>query len=66
MSELEIKIPVSPERSYPIRIGTGILGSLWPEIESGFEKLNKFVVTDENLVAAILKSSPAKEISPLL
>jgi 3-dehydroquinate synthase len=52
MSELEIKIPVSPERSYPIRIGTGILGSLWSEIESGFEKLNKFVVTDENLVAA--------------
>lgn len=57
MLELEIKIPVSPEKSplgasYPIRICTDILGSLWPEIESGFEKLNKFVITDENLVAA--------------
>jgi len=52
MLELDIKIPASPAASYPIKIGTDILGSLWPEIESDFDKLSKFVVTDENLVAA--------------
>jgi len=52
MLEHEVKIPASPEASYPIRIGTDILDSLWPEIESGFDKLNKFIVTDENLVSA--------------
>ncbi len=52
MLELDIKIPVSPEVSYRIKIGTDILESLWPEIEAKFGKLNKFVVTDENLVSA--------------
>ena len=52
MLEHEVKIPSSPEASYPIKIGTDILGSLWPQIESDFKKLNKFIVTDENLVSA--------------
>jgi len=52
MLELDIQIPASKTASYRIKIGTDFLGSLWPEIESGFEKLNKFVVTDENLVSA--------------
>ncbi|MHC4327823.1 MAG: 3-dehydroquinate synthase [Planctomycetota bacterium] len=52
MLELEIKIPASPEGGYPIRIGTDILGSLWPQIEADFDKYSKFVVTDENLVSA--------------
>ncbi|MBN2181599.1 MAG: 3-dehydroquinate synthase [Sedimentisphaerales bacterium] len=52
MLEHEVKIPAMPETGYQIRIGADILGSLWPEIESSFGKLNKFIVTDENLVSA--------------
>jgi 3-dehydroquinate synthase len=52
MLEQEIKIPASPGGSYPIRIGTEILGLLWPRIETDFSKYSKFVVTDENLVSA--------------
>jgi len=74
--EHEIKVPASAAASYKIRIGTGILGSLWSQIEADFERLNKFVVTDENLVYAghlekllgqkdvpTLVISPAGEIS---
>jgi 3-dehydroquinate synthase len=50
--EQEIKIPASPAASYRIKIGTGILGSLWSQIEADFAGYNKFVVTDENLVSA--------------
>ena len=52
MLEQEIKIPASPGGGYPIRIGTEILDSLWPQIEADFGKYSKFVVTDENLVSA--------------
>jgi 3-dehydroquinate synthase len=52
MLEQEIKIPASPVASYKIKIGTDILGSLWPRIEADFAGYNKFVVTDENLVSA--------------
>ena len=62
MSELDIKIPGSAAfaplgarplgTSYRIKIGTNILESLWSEIEADFGKLNKFIVTDENLVSA--------------
>ncbi|MHC4566112.1 MAG: dehydroquinate synthase/iron-containing alcohol dehydrogenase family protein, partial [Planctomycetota bacterium] len=52
MLELDIKIPASPEGGYPIRIGTDILGSLWPRLEADFGKHNKFVVTDENVASA--------------
>lgn len=52
MLEQRIKIPVSPAASYKIRIGTEILGSLWPRIEADFKRHNPFIVTDENLVSA--------------
>jgi len=52
MLEQEIKIPASPAANYRIKIGTDILGSLWPRIEADFAGYNKFVVTDENLVSA--------------
>jgi 3-dehydroquinate synthase len=52
MLEQEIKIPASPGVSYRIKIGTGILGSLWPQIEADFARHSKFVVTDENLVSS--------------
>lgn len=51
MLELDIKIPASSESSYPIRIGSDILGSVWDRIEADFGKHNKFVVTDENLAS---------------
>jgi len=52
MLELDIKIPSCPQSGYPIRIGTGILDSVWDRIEADFGRQNKFVVTDENLVSA--------------
>jgi 3-dehydroquinate synthase len=52
MLEHEIKIPAVTATSYRVKIGTGILGSLWPKIEADFAGYNKFVVTDENLVSA--------------
>ena len=50
MLEHEIKIPAVKAASYRIKIGTEILGSLWPKIEADFGKYSKFVVTDENIV----------------
>ncbi len=71
MFELEIKIPASVRGGYPIRIGTEILGSLWSQIRADFSRHNKFVVTDENVVAAGLlqkltggREVPAFVISP--
>jgi 3-dehydroquinate synthase len=52
MLEQEIKIPASQAKSYRIKIGSGLLGELWPRIEADFKGYNKFVVTDENLVSA--------------
>jgi 3-dehydroquinate synthase len=52
MLEQEIKIPALPEGSYPIRIGTEILSSVWSQIRTDFNRYNRFVVTDENLVKA--------------
>jgi len=52
MLEQEIKIPDSSAACYSIKIGTEILGSLWPRIEADFAGYNKFIVTDENLVSA--------------
>ena len=52
MLEHEIKVPPSPAAGYRIKIGTDILGELWPQIEADFSRYNKFVITDENLVSA--------------
>jgi 3-dehydroquinate synthase len=51
-TELEIKVPASMATSYRIEIGTNILDSLWSRIESDYSKLNKFIITDENIVSA--------------
>jgi 3-dehydroquinate synthase len=71
MLELEITIPAWPQRGYPIWIGTEILGSVWSRIKTDFSRHNKFVVTDENLVAAGLmqklvggRNVPAFVIAP--
>ncbi|MHC4193495.1 MAG: 3-dehydroquinate synthase [Planctomycetota bacterium] len=52
MSEHKITVPATEARGYKVNIGTGILGSLWAEIEADFGHCNRFVVTDENLVSA--------------
>jgi 3-dehydroquinate synthase len=52
MQEIEIRVPGTAERRYRIVIGSGILPSVWPQIKAAYGKYGKFVVTDENLVAA--------------
>ncbi|UCG57427.1 MAG: 3-dehydroquinate synthase [Phycisphaerales bacterium] len=52
MSEHEVKIPARQARSYAIRIGSDILGSVWPQMDAEFPKRGKFVVTDRNLASA--------------
>jgi len=52
MAELIVRIPAGKPAKYKITIGAQILSSLWPKIEHQFPALNKFVVTDENLVSA--------------
>jgi len=71
MLEHKVRIPASPAAGYTISIGTEILGSLWSQIRADFSKHNKFVVTDENVVAADLlrkltggRDVPAFVISP--
>lgn len=52
MQELSIKVPGTPATSYRIVIGSDLLPSVWPAVESGFPKLKKFLVTDAHVVAA--------------
>ena len=71
MLEHKVRIPASPAACYTISIGTEILGALWAKIEADFGPYNKFVVTDESVVAAGLmhklmgeRDIPAFVISP--
>ncbi len=41
-----------PETHYTIVIGSGILPSVWPQIKAAHGGFNRFVVTDEHVVAA--------------
>jgi len=52
MRELTVKIPATKAGEYKIEIGTDILGSVWPKIESRFGGGGKFVITDANVVKA--------------
>src|SRR4030042_1296924 len=52
MQEIEIRVPGVAERRYRIVIGSGILPAVWPQIKAAYGKCGKFVITDENLVAA--------------
>jgi len=52
MQEIEIRVSGTAERRYRIVIGSGILPSVWPQIKAAYDRQNKFVVTDENVVAA--------------
>jgi len=52
MQQLKVKIPQTPAASYKITIGSEILHTFRAQINAEFENLNKFIVTDENLVSA--------------
>lgn len=52
MQEIEIRVPGTAERRYRIVIGSGLLSSVWPQIKAAYDKQNKFVVTDEDVVNA--------------
>jgi 3-dehydroquinate synthase len=52
MPELTVKVLAAKPREYKIEIGTGILGSVWPEIEAQFGGQGKFIITDANVAAA--------------
>ncbi len=52
MKELTVKVPAANAGEYRIEIGTDILGSVWPKIESQFGAAGKFVITDSNVAKA--------------
>jgi len=52
IQEMEVRVPGAAERRYKITIGSGLLSSLWPHLKSAFGPRSKFIVTDENVVAA--------------
>lgn len=49
---MRIKVPGTPETQYEIVIGSDILPSVWAQIKAAHPKFNRFVVTDERVVAA--------------
>jgi 3-dehydroquinate synthase len=52
MPELTVKVPAAKSGEYKIEIGTDILGSVWPKIESRFGQAGKFIITDANVTSA--------------
>ena len=48
--KLDVTIPAAPGVSYPIVIGSGMLGGLWERIRGQWPTLNPFIVTDAELV----------------
>ena len=52
MDEIEVTVPAVEKRSYEIHIGSDSISSLWPKLETQYAHLQKFLLTDANLVAA--------------
>lgn len=52
MPEIRITVPGTPETSYSVVIGSGILPSTWAKVEAAHAGFSRFVVTDEHVVAA--------------
>ncbi len=50
--QLEVSIPVTPGVSYPIVIGSGMLGRLWQQIRGQWSAFNPFIITDAELAKA--------------
>jgi len=57
MLDLDIQIPAVPQRSYRVRIGSGLLGSLLDAVGADLPKRAQFVVTDGNVADAGLLDS---------
>ena len=49
MQTINVLVPESPARSYPVVIGSGLLKDCWSQIEEQFPKAKKIVVTDKNV-----------------
>lgn len=52
VKKLDVTVPEVAKSGYTITIGRGLLGGLWSQIQSQWPKLNPFVITDAELVAA--------------
>lgn len=52
MARLDVDIPEVEAGSYPIFIEAGSLSGIWERLEEDYPSLQKFVVTDANVVAA--------------
>jgi 3-dehydroquinate synthase len=52
MARLDVDIPEVAAGSYPIFIEVGSLCGVWERLEADYPELQKFVVTDANVVAA--------------
>lgn len=50
--QLKVKVPGTPDSSYPIKIGSGFLGQVWDHILQQWPKRTPFVITDAELVKA--------------
>jgi len=52
MQELSIKVPGATETCYRVVIGSGLLRSVWSQADELYPGYGRFVITDENVVAA--------------
>jgi 3-dehydroquinate synthase len=52
MSHVEVTVPTVGKSSYQIHIGSGTIRALWSQLQEEYPHLQKFVVTDTNLVSA--------------
>ena len=52
MNWINVTIPATESKNYPIYIGTGTLCAVWAKLEEQFATSGKFVVTDSNVVKA--------------
>ena len=52
MQELSIKVPGTAETCYRVVICSGLLQSVWSQADELYPGYGKFVITDENIVAA--------------
>ncbi len=51
-TEIQVKVPASEAGSYKVRIGTGILESVWSQIQKDFSGKQLFIISDTNVAAA--------------
>lgn len=52
MKQIDVKIPATPQTSYPIYIGNGLLNDVAKQVETNFPDKAKFIIIDSKLVEA--------------